>query len=510
MGASEKFLLLLADGPPDHQALLGKALCLARTNHFSRSRLAQLRGKFLHGCDEVREELDSVHSMVEEFVLYALDARRQGIPLWPAMSSSDEEVEAEPIARIEQEQSSLDELNSPVEDETQEIAISVDELEQKKEALKTPCGLQQARRLAMEAALSRAKPNDSSDDDEGNDHDRDNLESTVSTLLSLVQIVRDAFEEEKSAARDRENKLHKSLETLMARLESQSKTMNRMNEEAQKQALLLTQVREEARDTERKLLNRIGTLEQEVQEVKVSLNDTQTELSESNAKLSRQLNDIKSMSISRNKAEAAAPKKITQPGTEMKSKQLGEEVTSPLNNSETRDEKKKEKQREDQSGKSPPGKHTTDEVRNANENLNEWIPSFADHARKPKKSSPPQRTAAAEDGKKKPLGKLLGVAKVKKTAFYVGGISPDCATEDFEEFCAHNRCPIVSCRLMRSAVHGTQAAYVVVREDDSKMFANIEWPQNLYCRPWSFKTTTPSLGPTVNNLSSSGEELNQQ
>ena len=245
---------------------------------------------------------------------------------------------------------------------------------------------------------------------------------------------------------------------------------------------------------------------------------------ESNAKLSRQMTDIKSMAISRNKLDMAVSKKSPEPQDEekkrhprpetqtentkdsvierapMASGQLttNDEKNATKNNSEPRDEEKHvQRQRENldrpAAGELPAGSNTTDQ--DSNSNGNAWASIV--RKRKPRDARPAPK-ANKTDQEKKPLGKLIGAAKVKRKVFYVGGIDPECAVEDLKMFCT-THCKLMSCMLIRSRAYGTQAAYVVVTEDAAATFANIEWPENLYCRPWSFGPTGEKLSETEQN-----------
>ena len=88
---------------------------------------------------------------------------------------------------------------------------------------------------------------------------------------------------------------------------------------------------------------------------------------------------------------------------------------------------------------------------------------------------------------KKPLGKLLGVPRIRRGAFYAGGIDPECCAEDLQDFCK-DVCPLMGCRVMPSRRTGTRCAYIEV--DETKVEETFRstgiWPENLYARDWSF------------------------
>ena len=79
----------------------------------------------------------------------------------------------------------------------------------------------------------------------------------------------------------------------------------------------------------------------------------------------------------------------------------------------------------------------------------------------------------------------LGVPRIRRRAFYVGGIDPECCAEDLQDFCK-DVCPLMGCRVMPSRRTGTRCAYIEVDETKVETFRSIIWPENLYARDWGF------------------------
>ena len=87
----------------------------------------------------------------------------------------------------------------------------------------------------------------------------------------------------------------------------------------------------------------------------------------------------------------------------------------------------------------------------------------------------------------KPLGKLVGAARVRKRVYNLGGISPECSAEDIQNFCDPG-CRLIECRMLSSRRYGTQAARLVVPENPEIKLESLDWPPNLYLRRWNFDT----------------------
>ena len=94
---------------------------------------------------------------------------------------------------------------------------------------------------------------------------------------------------------------------------------------------------------------------------------------------------------------------------------------------------------------------------------------------------------------KKPLGKLMGATRIKKTVFYLGGVSPECSAEDIHSFC-DSHCSLIDCRMLPSRRFGTQAARIVVQEDYATILEAMEWPQHLHLRKWNFHNSGTESG----------------
>lgn len=86
----------------------------------------------------------------------------------------------------------------------------------------------------------------------------------------------------------------------------------------------------------------------------------------------------------------------------------------------------------------------------------------------------------------KPLGKLVGAARIRKRVYYLGGISPECSAEDIQNFCDPG-CRLIECRMLPSRRYGTQAARLVVPENPEIKLESLDWPSG---------DTTPSFPVT--------------
>lgn len=86
------------------------------------------------------------------------------------------------------------------------------------------------------------------------------------------------------------------------------------------------------------------------------------------------------------------------------------------------------------------------------------------------------------------LGRFLGAKRVRKAVFYLGGVDPNCTSEDLANFCKE-KCRIMECRMMPSRRAGTIAARIVVEMEHAEKLHTVEWPEYVYLRPWSFDQT---------------------
>ena len=88
------------------------------------------------------------------------------------------------------------------------------------------------------------------------------------------------------------------------------------------------------------------------------------------------------------------------------------------------------------------------------------------------------------------MGKLLGAERVKKKVYYLGGVHPDCVSNDIISFCLGNQCELIDCRLFTSKRCGTQAARITVEKSRSDILETLEWPDHMYVREWNFPKPT--------------------
>ena len=122
------------------------------------------------------------------------------------------------------------------------------------------------------------------------------------------------------------------------------------------------------------------------------------------------------------------------------------------------------------------------------ENTGEWTTVLR---RTDSRKTKPLRTQPKSN--RKPLGKLMGATRIKKTVFYLGGVSPECSAEDIHSFC-DSHCSLIDCRMLPSRRFGTQAARIVVQEDYATILEAIEWPQHLHLRRWNFHNSGTESG----------------
>ena len=118
--------------------------------------------------------------------------------------------------------------------------------------------------------------------------------------------------------------------------------------------------------------------------------------------------------------------------------------------------------------------------------------SVSPHAR-----SKPRRRAPTIKPTSTPLGQLRGAVWIDKKVFYVGGVSPECSSEDLRVFCqTHCQAQVIQCDVIPSRRYGTVSARLVVQAEDGPAIEALEWPEHVFARPWSF------LGPPSPNRTS--------
>ena len=93
------------------------------------------------------------------------------------------------------------------------------------------------------------------------------------------------------------------------------------------------------------------------------------------------------------------------------------------------------------------------------------------------------------------LGQLRGAQRISKRVFYVGGVSPECSSEDLRSFC-EKHCRVIQCHVMSSSRYGTVSARLVVSAEDGTKIEAIRWPDHVFARPWRFPM---SSSPTVSS-----------
>jgi len=114
-------------------------------------------------------------------------------------------------------------------------------------------------------------------------------------------------------------------------------------------------------------------------------------------------------------------------------------------------------------------------------------PSTSSLAGITRKSSAPAQVFSGQ-----PLGGgdgrgMIGARRVKKKVFYLGGIAPGCSADDVVGHCS-DLFPILSCRMLPSRRFGTQAARIVVGEDEAHLVEAADtWPEHVHARAWDFQ-----------------------
>ena len=327
----------------------------------------------------------------------------------------------------------------------------------------------------------------------GDAYDEATVSADSQTLDVLKQIM-ETLEREREESRNREDRLNRQIKDLSGKLQH-------LTTQVEKQAKIINEERSAAQDRETRMKNKVQDLEKIVRELSGSVGDvlkTQAkalrENKENSTKIARQLNDLKELSTphTKNDTSAVPQKPTTNPREGAKSTNQKAEDERKRKSGPSSPEKKQRggadfepRQRTsswpDESDKTrEPWADESEVVQHSGTQptqKNEWV----DAVRRQKRMTPD----SVHEPAKKPLGKLLGVPRIRRRAFYVGGIDPECCAEDLQDFCK-DVCPLMGCRVMPSRRTGTRCAYIEVDETKVETFRSIIWPENLYARDWSF------------------------
>ena len=87
---------------------------------------------------------------------------------------------------------------------------------------------------------------------------------------------------------------------------------------------------------------------------------------------------------------------------------------------------------------------------------------------------------------------LRGARTIRKTVFFLGGISPECSADDITTYCSERGIMVSACRLLESRLFGTKSARLSVSQADAlkeNILGESFWPENITIRPWHFPNT---------------------
>ena len=366
-------------------------------------------------------------------------------------------------------------------------------------------GLSKAKALAMTAILGKndhaaGDPSEAAgspvpypevkEDDPDSDLEQITTQRTVSTHTpSVLDHINELLAKGREESNIREDQLNKSIEDLNGKL-------HQLITLVEKQTKILDDERSAAQDRETRLKKKIQNLEDTVSRLSEVQEKTLRESNEGREKIARQLSDLKSNST----LQAKKLEKRHQPRHEEKKElECGSTSESPSCSSSSnpghvetqpnsRDHSKgrpqgnthgKEKASSEPNVNMPSTEQsvTNDDSDTNGESVETWTSVL-------KKRSKP--VAANTLGMKKPAGKLVGALRMKKSVFYVGGISLTCTSQDIVGF-LKDQCPVLQCRMIPSRRRGTQAAYVVIPESHADDMERTEWPDHVYARRWQFQ-----------------------
>ena len=264
-----------------------------------------------------------------------------------------------------------------------------------------------------------------------------------------------------------------------------------------------------ALDREKRLRMQIHELTKEIKQLTIDLNETKTKSAQNEDRLMKKLNDLKSCVMDRpNKAvvNTYASRALTSerrvPGEEHEhvrtDLQLEEKKISSntpnLCTSTVRVNDHDPKKLQDEV---PTNSNLVPELRSTTTTCDTALQLDADaeandckddgNWMKKGRRLPSKLQRQQNKTENKPLGKLVGAARIRKRVYYLGGISPECSAEDIQNFCDPG-CRLIECRMLPSRRYGTQAARLVVPENPEIKLESLDWPPNLYLRRWNFDT----------------------
>ena len=371
----------------------------------------------------------------------------------------------------------------------------------------------------------------------------EDLNGKLHQLITLVEKQTKILDDERSSAQDRETRLKKKIQNLedtVSRLsEVQEKTLRESNEGREKIARQLSDLKSNSTlqtEMSEKLTGLTTLMERQAiemekgrgaaNELRSSFAEHRTEAGDREVRYTRQISNLKTqistlegkmdeMTAEAEKSEhrlSTALAKLKQQSHTPKSPKAPDTPTPGVHSAHTGNPK-----RRDVIEKLPEAvvdaKQRTDEIRTLSnyqdkpeskrtpENAQKTNPEISDEKRKERMQSAEnnewvdtskrrrKKESAPEQQPNKPLGKLLGAPGIKRKAYFVGGIHPECAAEDLRQFC-ETRCKVIKCTLMPARKLGTQCAHVVVTADTAEAFEATNWEEHIFCRPWRFSSNS--------------------
>ena len=339
--------------------------------------------------------------------------------------------------------------------------------------------------------------------------------TALQTLLSKIDGLHDSLDRERTEARDKEKRMYSKITELEKVLTALPK-IDALTHTLEKE-------REEARDREQRLSNKIRELEKTIANLNTSVEES---LKTCNTKL-----DKLSLRQHRPQTPEKRPANGGGQGAQTMQTDTGRSGKTHAPDSESSrsatsrgeqttdlhtDEKKQggrgafePRQRtpswpDESDKKRQPWAEESDVATLGNEkvkktsdsgDLSETIrqpeSNWSTVAKKKGKTALPKPNVQSPDTNgKKPMGKLLGAERVKKKVYYLGGVHPDCVSNDIISFCLGNQCELMDCRLFTSKRCGTQAARITVEKSRSDILETLEWPDHMYVREWNFPKPT--------------------
>ena len=360
---------------------------------------------------------------------------------------------------------------------------------------RTLCGLLQAKRLAQEAALTRADQESESDSD---------CQNTVSDpILTVILSLQQAFENEQKEAKARETRFKKEMAQmnevllgLTTLMEAQASSLQEERAATEELKSSFAEFRAESNDREVRytrlvssLTSRVHDLEETIDEMKRELKD---DAQQSENRISAALAKIKltspkpknqhnqSMPVQSEKVTPRSGSKPTPVSEKTAVEEKGNEEPAPTG-ARDRSDRNQHEVHGDANDRTPAPKALETDGDDLRENP--WRIA----AKKGKEKSfseslrAPPRTSEAKQ--------LRGSGQIRRAVYYLRGISPECTAVDIQRYCDQRRIRVSSCRILQTRRFGTNAARLSVAQIDAEkegMMSEDFWPEHITIRPWVF------------------------